>query len=236
MKVINEELFAINPSTAWDVQKKHIGHHKNRIIIIGNFFKNPYDVKLFAQSTEYASTLNGEYTNLPGYIHNIGIFRKILYYPYSYICKHFFEGSSEVMKVPDHCRFTFQVYDVKEKCRFSSLYPHTDNMRYASVLSLNDEDDYDGDTNGTAFYRSVETGEEYISYDKNYRAARLQNATQALVNFDPSKVKYKEWERYHLEQQKFNSLIVYEGNLWHSLYFEQEKWNTNRLTFNGFIR
>ena len=71
-----------------------------------------------------------------------------------FICSKYFEGSSEIMRFPDETRFGFQIYDMQEKCRYQSLFPHTDEVRYAGVLSLNTEDDYDGDDNGTSFFRS----------------------------------------------------------------------------------
>ena len=236
MKVVNPELFTIGHPSTWEVEQKHVGQQKNRIVIVRNFFKYPDDVKAYAESVDYVSTLQGEYTNLPGYIHYMSTHKRPLYEPMKYICTQFFEGSREIMKTPDESRFGFQIYDVQEKCRYQSLYPHTDEVRYAAVLSFNTEDDYDGDDNGTAFFRSEETGEESTLYDKNYRAKRLLNTVQAKVQFDPSKVKHKEWTKYHVEPHEYNKLIVYEGNLWHSLNFTQTKWNANRMTFNGFIR
>lgn len=236
MKVIDPKIFNVSHPSAWDVEQKHIGKHKNRIVIVRNFFQYPEDVKAYAKSIDYVSTLNGEYTNLPGYVHYMSTHKKFLYEPIRYICSNFFDGSSEIMRFPDETRLGFQVYDINEKCRYQSLYPHTDEVRYASVLSFNNEDEYDGDNNGTAFYRSLETDEECTLYDKNYRSKRLRNTVQALVNFDPSRVKLKEWERYHIEPHEFNKLIMYEGNLWHSIYFDQTKWNSHRMTFNAFVR
>ena len=236
MKVINSELFAIAHPSAWEVEQKHIGNHKNRIVIVSNFFKYPDEIKAYAQSIDYTATYQGEVTNLPGYIHYMSIHKRSIYEPMKFICSKYFEGSNEIMRFPDETRFGFQIYDMKEKCRYQSLFPHTDEVRYAGVLSLNTEDDYDGDDNGTSFFRSEETGEETTLYDKNYRAKRLLNPVQAMVNFDPSQVKHKEWTRYHIEPHEFNKLIMYEGNLCHSIHFQQKKWNASRMTFNAFIR
>ena len=41
MKVINSELFAVAHPSAWEVEQKHIGKHKNRIVVVRNFFKYP---------------------------------------------------------------------------------------------------------------------------------------------------------------------------------------------------
>jgi hypothetical protein len=117
------------------------------------------------------------------------------------------------------------------------LYPHSDYVRYASVLSFNEDDDYDHEIpNGTAFWRIKETGEEYVTAERNYRTERVANKVQAMTSFDPANVKLKEWERYHIEPHEFNSIIFYEGALWHSPYFSKGGWHTNRLTFNTFLR
>lgn len=236
MKVIDKDMFHILHPINWNVEEKHIGKAKNKIVIIKNFFRNPEKLKIYVKSVDYVSTINGEYSNLPGYIHYLGIYRKLLYEPFNYIIKNYFESSNDCFKIPEESRFNFQSYDLNEQCRLQSLYPHTDNTRYAAVLSFNNDEDYDGDDNGTAFYRSLETGEEYICMDKNYRSTRLLNTNQTKVNFDPSKAKFKEWEKYHIEPHEFNKLIVYEGNLWHSPYFTQENWYSNRLTFNAFLK
>ena len=47
MKVINSELFAVAHPSAWEVEQKHIGKHKNRIVVVRNFFKYPDEVFLF---------------------------------------------------------------------------------------------------------------------------------------------------------------------------------------------
>ena len=102
-------------------------------------------------------------------------------------------------------------------------------------ISLNFDEEIKDAQSGTAFFRSKEFNEEFVSSDKNYRSSRILNKINAYVNFDPSKYKSKDWERYHVEPHEFNTLLLYEGRLWHSPYFRQEGWGTNRLTFNAFL-
>ena len=237
MKVINPQLFDVNHPSHWEVEEKHIGKLKNRLVIVKNWFVNPQELKLFAQSVDYVDTLEGQVTNLPGYLHLIGNYKKALYSPVQYVCKQFFNASQDLMRHPEETRFSFQVYDVSQKVRFMSLYPHSDYTRYASVLSFNEDDDYTNETpNGTAFWRYKETGEEYVTSERNYRTERISNKVNSKTPFNPANVKLKEWERYHIEPHSFNSILFYEGALWHSPYFAMEGWNTNRLTFNAFIR
>ena len=101
---------------------------------------------------------------------------------------------------------------------------------------MNYDEELEESQSGTAFFRNTEFQEEYVSSDKNYRTARLVNKVNAYVNFDPSQFRSKEWERYHVEPHEFNTLLIYEGKLWHSPYFRQAGWDTNRLTFNAFLQ
>jgi hypothetical protein len=236
MKVINPDILKVNHPSNWEVEQKHIGKSKNRILRVKNFFVNPEEIRAYALATEYVSTLMGEHTNLPGYIHNIGLPSKQLHEPFSYLCKTYFGASKSLMAIPAYSTFTFQMYEVFEKCRLMSLIPHTDDTHYACVMSLNTLEESEGTHSGTAFFRYEETDEEFLASDRNYRVERVQNKIQAMVNFDPSSLKLKDWDRYHIEPHEYNTLVLYEGKLWHSPYYIQEHWKANRLTFNAFLK
>lgn len=235
MKVINPEMLAVHHPRDWEIEQLHIGESKNRLIKVRNFFKTPDQVRAYALSCDYVSTLNGEYSNLPGLVHRIGHISKQFNEPLKFLLSTYFEASKRVMHMPAESDYTFQMYEVQEKCRMCSLAPHTDDTHYAAVLSLNTEEELEETDSGTAFFRNTEFKEEFVSSDKNYRTSRTQNKINAFVNFDPSKYKSKEWERYHVEPHEFNTLLVYEGRVWHSPYYRQEGWSTNRLTFNAFL-
>ena len=117
-----------------------------------------------------------------------------------------------------------------ERCLISVDAPYLFEIRSKLDEELADS------KSGTAFWRSKEFKDEYVSSDRNYRTARLHNKVNAYVNFDPSQYKAKDWERYHVEQHEYNTLLVYEGKMWHSPYFDQSGWSTNRLTFNAFLQ
>ena len=112
MKVIDRKLFAVAHPSNWEVEQKHIGNHKNRLVIVKNFFQYPDELKAYAQSIDYVSTYQGEVTNLPGYIHYMSIHKKALYEPIKYVATKYFEGSGEIMRFPDETRFGFQIYDM----------------------------------------------------------------------------------------------------------------------------
>ena len=236
MKIIDPKMLESHHPKDWEVEQIHIGNAKNRIIKIRNFFKEPEQVRAYAQAADYVCTVNGEFSNLPGYVSKIGHMSHQFYPNFKFALSTYFEADKKVMTHPEFSHFTFQMYEVQEKCRMCSLSPHTDDTHYASVLSLNFDEELEESQSGTAFFRNTEFQEEYVSSDKNYRTARLVNKVNAYVNFDPSQFRSKEWERYHVEPHEFNTLLIYEGKLWHSPYFRQGGWDTNRLTFNAFLQ
>ena len=235
MKIINPTILNSLHPKDWEVEQLHIGKAKNRVIKIKNFFVNPEQGRAYAMAADYVSTVDGEFSNLPGYVSRLGHVANQLLPQFRFILSNYFEASKKVMKDPEFSHFTFQSYEVEKKCRMCSLTPHTDDTHYAAVLALNYDEEMDGTDNGTAFWRHAEYDEEFVSSDKNYRIERIVNKVNAYVNFDPSKYKTKHWERYHVEKHEFNTLLVYEGRMWHSPYFRQEGWDVDRLTFNAFL-
>lgn len=228
------KIFSLNPNY-WTIREKKIGRSDNRIVVVHNFFENPLAVKEYAESLSYVNTIEGEVSGTPGFIHRIGNGITSLQEPIVQLVMHSFNASNDFRIGWDKNKYTFQSYDSLKSVRIMSLHPHVDNMKYAAVLSLNKDDEYMGDDNGTAFWRHNNTQEEYISSDLNYRAKRMVNRPPVYVKLDPSAHNFDEWTRYHIEQHHFNSLILYEGNMWHSPYFTATKWTTNRLTFNAFL-
>ena len=95
------------------------------------------------------------------------------------------------MKNPQDSHFTFQMYEVQEKCRMCSLTPHTDDTHYAAVLSLNHDEEMEDTDNGTAFWRHVEYDEEFVSSDKNYRIERLLTKQMLLSILTHQNIKLK---------------------------------------------
>ena len=72
MKLINPQILESLHPKDWEVEQLHIGKAKNRVIKVKNFFVNPEEVRAYAQSADYVSTVNGEFSNLPGYVSKLG--------------------------------------------------------------------------------------------------------------------------------------------------------------------
>ena len=231
-----QEIFSLDISK-WKINVNYIGNSKNKIVEIKNFFEHPDKVKNYANSVQYVNAFNDQRYSVPGYVHEICnyvqdlIIKKIL----DEVCLNFSPQTSFSL---DHShRFTFQAYSKNTECKISSIYPHTDRCRYSAVCSLNEDSDYDGDDNGTSFWRNTETLEEYATCDYNYRQlGYLKSVSKGYTDLDPSKTISLGWKKYHLQKHSYNTFIMYEGNLWHSPYFDKTKWNTERLTFNCFLK
>ena len=101
------------------------------------------------------------------------------------------------------------------------------------------DDEYCGEDNGTALWRKNNTSEEYMSRDYNYRANYFRDTDPIdkikYVKCDPSIAIIDGWSRYHVIPHSYNTMIFYEGTLWHSPYYTASKWKSNRLTFNCFL-
>lgn len=220
----------------WVVNMVHVGNSKNRIVTIKNFFKCPDQLKDYATSLDFVDTMQGQVTAIPGFVHKIGNGEIALKKPIVDFATDAFKVT-EPFNVDGNHDFTFQVYPTTEsrKCSFFSLYPHVDNRRYAGVCSLSTE--YSGDDNGTAFWRSKITGEEHIAKDFNYRQMGEHSGfiPHGETLLDPSSVTINNWERYYLAKHEYNTMVMYEGNVWHSPYFDASKWSGDRTTFNCFL-
>ena len=235
MKTIDPcEIFALDDLN-WRFEVYHVGNSNNRILIVKKFFRNPDKVREFAKSIAYVNTIDGQVSNIPGYVHTIGNLPEISRPIRKIIKSKFasFETSNYLNK------FTFQSYPVNQDVREVGLFPHTDNIRYAGVCSLNKDDEYCGEDNGTALWRRNSTSEEYMSRDYNYRTNYFRDTTPIdkfkYVKCDPSIAVINGWSRYHVIPHSYNTMVFYEGTLWHSPYYTASKWKSDRLTFNCFL-
>lgn len=232
--MINSADLIINPSN-WRVDTIHIGNSKTRILKIKNFFDNPDKVRDICLSSNFVSTVMGEYSALSGYMVRIGNVTTNFFKPFTEALQKYMDASPYILQVPNRSIFTFQKYEPGSLCRTMSLYPHIDRLYYACVLSLNTSTELEHTESGTAFCRHVETNMEYACSDINYRHSRVQNYNQEMVVLDPSSFERSGWEIYHIESHEYNSLLMYEGNVWHTPYFNSN-WNCDRITFNGFMK
>ena len=232
--MINAREFDIDPSL-WGVDIFHIGQSQNRIIKVKNFFSNPNKVRDIALQAELQSTIMGEKSSTPGYISRIGGVDIKFFTPFKDLLHEKMGATRLILHNPKNCIFTIQKYKPGELCRTTSMYPHIDWMHYACVLSLNTDEELKGTESGTAFCRHVETEMEHSCSDTNYRHDRVRNQDQTMVPLDPKNFIREGWNTYSVVPHEYNTLVLYEGNVWHTPYFNTN-WKCDRLTFNGFLK
>lgn len=232
--MINAKEFDIDLSS-WEVDVLHVGRCQNRLIKIKNFFSNPDKVREIALNANFKNSIKGEVSSVPGYVSRIGGVDGKFFSPFRDILYDKMKTTNLVLHNPKSSVFTFQKYKPGELCRTSSLYPHVDWQHYACVLSLNTNEELEGTESGTAFCRNVSTNMEHICSDLNYRYDRVSNKDQTMVPLDPSTFDRCGWLTYHIEPHEYNTLLMYEGKVCHTPYFNTN-WNCDRITFNGFLK
>lgn len=232
--MINARDFDIDPSS-WEVDVLHVGQSQNRLVKIRNFFSNPDKVREIGMQAELKSTIMGEVSSIPGYTGRIGGVDMKFFTNFRTPILERMAAPMTILHNPKLSIFTIQRYKPGTECRVMSMYPHVDWMHYACVLSLNTEEELAGTDSGTGFCRQIETGMEHTCSDINYRHLRARNMNESMTTLDPSTFDRKGWELYHIEPHQYNTLLIYEGNVWHIPYFNTD-WKCDRLTFNGFLK
>ena len=222
--IIDTSVFKLNGSA--DLQLHSIGNQNNMVITIDNFLEEPLAFKEFLklipiqQSEEW----------FPG-----NQLRIHYYFPELVT---FMDGITKLYDVdPGEKRFYINQYSGNQKVLRRANYPHVDpGITLAFNLYLNQEEDGES---GTAFYRHKKTGFEFrpkfeSKYRYKYFDINSDEDPMEQVQYEPI-VDTNDFERYHLVEQKFNRLSIYEGHLFHNLFVEKDKWkDTTRDTFAMF--
>ena len=232
--MINAKDFGIDPSL-WEVDVLHVGLSKNRLLKVRNFFSNPDEVRDFGLHAELKSTIMGEVSAIPGYTKRIGGVDMRFFTQFRDLILQRMSAPMSILHNPKLSIFTIQSYKPGTECRVMSMYPHVDWIHYACVLSLNTPEELEGTDSGTGFCRHIETSMEHTCSDINYRHLRARNMDESMTTLDPINFDRKGWELYHVEPHEYNTLLIYEGNVWHITYFNTN-WKCDRLTFNGFLK
>ena len=232
--MINAKEFDIDPSS-WEVDVIHIGQFQNRLLKVKNFFSNPDKVREVGLQADFKSTIMGEISAIPGYTSRVGGVDLRFFVPFRTLLLERMAAPVTILHNHKISIFSIQKYKPGTECRTMSMYPHVDWIHYAAVVPLNTNEELEGTDNGTGFCRHIETGMEHICSDINYRHLRARNMDVTMTVLDPSTYDRKGWELYHIEPHEYNTLLLYEGNVWHIPYFNTN-WKCDRITFNGFLK
>lgn len=233
-KINEEELFAVNPTI--QPQIVEVGSERNQVVIVDNFYQNPYQVRhlaLNAPTTQWKDVTYGFPMWRTSLDLNLEPIRVVLSRIASEVWGY------EIQEVP---RFMTNLCIDDTNLRKNPLLsgaPHCDRCVIAAVLYLNIPEESHG---GTAFYRHKETGLEslprhpFFQEDlKRIEPLAAKYGCQNLKEF-AEKVIFNEkafrkelcitdstdqWEMLKVVEMKFNRLVFYEGKVFHSVYGQE---------------
>ena len=230
MRKFDPSIFEINRD--FSVKLYEIGNQKSRLIEVDNFFLYPDQVREFLLSlpTQDATNLNFPRVNFfPGY-------QLYLRYELKNLHDFFKEALFETFKykLDSGLVFAYQIIDGNHPVYKQSCLPHSDVTYFAANVFLNYDHEI-GESSGTAFYRSKHTGNELSPpFQSPYRIAR--DFGNKPADFNRTRIstitQNDDWEMYHLSEQKFNRLNMYEGFLYHSAFVKFNTFTqTPRISF-----
>lgn len=224
------------------VQKVYLGERRSLALVVDNFYKRPELVRnlVFTAPATLCKTITG---HSPGPRVSIGA---DLSAPTGFILdlveKHFnriFHDEKFASKSFFKSNFTGNLLNSDKKPTTKQRTPHWDSVPFAAVAYLNTPDEVKG---GTGFYRHRKTGLEGM-FTKRY--ATKQDVDQLLAVFKkfpklknyealakfvmkyPKHVKEfitdsnEDWELTNMIEMKYNRLVLYEGDLFHAVYFKK---------------
>jgi hypothetical protein len=207
--IIDEhKVFEINDNLELTVTT--IGPAKSKIVIVDNFYKNPYDVRNLAISippTYNKRIING----LPGgridafyqLDHFAAVYDKIIRDVYLTVQEKINISDYGIHSIFKNATFCCNVLSSSEIVPTNPHVDHRDKYRFASGIFLNTPDECHG---GTSFYtyKGSQEGPEPNSVPKT------KYITDSI----------DDWELIYLAEMKFNRMILYEQNILHTAYIK----------------
>jgi hypothetical protein len=173
------------------------------LIVIDDFYSNPYGVREFALSQEF--TVTGNYPGSRTQPHIAEGVKEAIEYNMQFAGK-----ITDLMNHDPNTAYTgaFQLATASDR-----TWIHADHHNmWAGVLYLTPEAPFTG---GTALYRYKETG----------AFKRTGKECDVYEGYD-----YTKWDKFDVVGNKFNRLVIYRGDLFHASidYFGHDK-ETGRL-------
>lgn len=177
----------------------------NKIIVIDNFYDDPYAVRETALKLDYPKPHDG-YT-YPG---KNSVER---YHP-----EEVHEKIESILKEriePSQACGAFRLSLEKDSYKQDI---HIDpDLRWGGVLYLSDPKDSIPEA-GTSFWRhkslGMESAPQTIDEARYYGYGQIDECRDSIVYHDG--LDRSKWDRYFLSEMKFNRLVLFRTNLWHS--------------------
>lgn len=219
-----EEVFELNDELSVNI--KTIDSLNRKIVTVDNFYKNPDQVRDLA--LRIPPSINERIrTRLPGprinafYLmdHMGPVFDKIIRdswpeYSNAIPVNHFFDVFRDA---------TFVVNVMGEEF-LEPRPPHIDYPDprcFAAMVYLNTPEECQG---GTGFYTfdGADTGVEY-----GLNKTDNGEPTNVYVNGDMG-----DWKMHHMAEMKYNRMVIYQADLYHSAYITKEMYNNGLYRLN----
>jgi hypothetical protein len=237
---INEiEIFKLNTSAVTKIVS--VGELGRKVIIIDDFYKYPEEVIKLGRSCPATSSKKINF-NSPGWRSQVTldlgqVFEKI----HAVINEHLENEVKELyteFNIPSH----FTMNWIQTSRLPIVPIPHIDSIAFAGLVYFNQEN-----LGGTGFFRHKLTGLEYfpshefeIKRDealyrhvlKKHKFKDMNELLKLLLRFDDE----NEWELMHTVDFKFNRLVLYRGNFFHTAVLPPERIDALRITQGFFFR
>ena len=230
MKYSNS-IFEINPDA--EVSVEYIGNGQSLLITIDHVLKDPWAARQFLQQIPQQDAIRESGRRPPGFFPGFQTYINYDFLPLNqyinYQLNHHF-GSK--LNRPN---WSYQTCDSVRPVYTQSRYPHSDQGQIAANIFLNEHNELVHGLSGTGFYRYRETGEESPFHSNcQYRKQRYGYAAPNMELTPLVPVKDDEnWQQYHVAEQRWNRMNIYEGALFHCVYFESQMFSHDpRITLS----
>ena len=225
--IINEsDIFKIN-------ENFHINHQKIKgtdisVVVVDNFYANPEKVRKFSSELPYTKS---KYIlkNSPGVRVNLKLdINKIKFLIYDLIGL-----TNSQIKYKKSSYVIFNRMRSDEKLSLIQTHPHIDSIdkiNCAMVVYLNTEDECSG---GTSFYRHKKSGLDIVKTSEDLSLIKFKYLKH---NKDFITDSNDDWELLELIPMKFNRMVIYPHNLFHSGYIKRDDFlEYDRVVQLGFF-
>ncbi len=228
-----EEIFKVNDKLGINIEE--IGAEKNKVVLIDDFYANPDKVRDFilnSPASKWSTVTYGFPIARTHMTLNLEKVRQAI----SHITEKVYGLSAE--PIPAFIsNLTINDQETKENPG-KAIDPHVDHCLFAAVAFLNIPEECRG---GTAIYRHRETLLESLPHPipyyenfikerifplaKKYSCKSYEDFLQKII-FSPRETSQcisesdHRWELIKILEMKYNRLVLYEGKLFHSVYFQ----------------
>ena len=213
-----DEVFLI--SKDYSVKLETFGKDNHKVLVVDDFYANPHKVRQLAIDIPASKNQRIRGGN-PAWRVNAFYVLDPMSWIFDQLCRQYYPEVIQNwpigMMEESFKRATFMV-NVMQTENLPPVKPHMDNpsgLNFASTIYLNNENESNG---GTSFY-------DYKGVDVNQPVHTYINDTT------------EDWEMIGMVPMKFNRMVLYLQNVWHTAYVKPEMFtgDTYRLNQQFFI-